>query len=304
MPGEFRVEGRRSGMAARFSSALLRQHAGVGSRTVTTGAAGTKQLRKATAPVKKALSKAVPRSKGSGDQLWLPNTQRPGWLDGSLPGDRGFDPLGLARPAEYLQADLDSLDQNASVNKAGQIIGKYQPAASARVSDTALAPYDEVFGLERFRETELIHGRWAMLAALGVIVGEASTGVSWADAGKVELDGARYLGFNLPFSITQLVWIEVLLVGGAEIYRNTALDTQSRLYPGGYFDPLGLASGDDERAFRLKTAEIKHGRLAMVAFAGFAVQALTTGEGALSSLARFANSFAPDLVSDIENALS
>ena len=37
------------------------------------------------------------------DALWLPNTERPAWLDGSLPGDRGFDPLGLAKPTEYLQ---------------------------------------------------------------------------------------------------------------------------------------------------------------------------------------------------------
>ena len=39
------------------------------------------------------------------DALWLPNTERPSWLDGSLPGDRGFDPLGLAKPTEYLQVD-------------------------------------------------------------------------------------------------------------------------------------------------------------------------------------------------------
>jgi light-harvesting complex II chlorophyll a/b binding protein 4 len=44
------------------------------------------------------------------------------------------------------------------------------------------------------------------------------------------------------------------------------------VFAGGYFDPLNLASGDEERAFRLKTAEIKHGRLAMVAFFGFGVQ--------------------------------
>lgn len=52
------------------------------------------------------------------------------------------------------------------------------------------------------------------------------------DAGKVELDGAQYLGFNLPFSISQLLWIEALLVGGAEIYRNRSTDPQERLYPG------------------------------------------------------------------------
>ena len=63
----------------------------------------------------------------------------------------------------------------------------------------------QVFGLNRFRETELIHGRWAMLATLGVVVAEATTGVAWQDAGKVELDGASYLGFGLPFTVTCVV---------------------------------------------------------------------------------------------------
>lgn len=52
------------------------------------------------------------------------------------------------------------------------------------------------------------------------------------DAGKVELDGASYAGLSLPFSITQLIWIEVILVGGAELYRNGELDTEKRVYPG------------------------------------------------------------------------
>ena len=52
-----------------------------------------------------------------------------------------------------------------------------------QVSSTSLSPYSEVFGLGRFRETELIHGRWAMLASLGALVQEASVpGLSWADA--------------------------------------------------------------------------------------------------------------------------
>jgi hypothetical protein len=59
-----------------------------------------------------------------------------------------------------------------------------------------------------------------------------SSGFSRAEAGKVELDGATYAGFNLPFSITQLVWIEAILVGGAELYRNSELDPERRCYPG------------------------------------------------------------------------
>lgn len=46
----------------------------------------------------------------SDEGLWLPNTERPAWLDGSLPGDRGFDPLGLAKPTEYLQVGFRPRD--------------------------------------------------------------------------------------------------------------------------------------------------------------------------------------------------
>ena len=52
------------------------------------------------------------------------------------------------------------------------------------------------------------------------------------DAGKVELDGAQYLGFRLPFTISQLSVIEAVLVGGAEVYRNRARGLETRIYPG------------------------------------------------------------------------
>merc|ERR1712118_306080 len=161
-----------------------------------------------------------------------------------------------------------------NVNKAGKILGTFTSTDDV-VTSQWLQPYGEVFGLQRFRECELIHGRWAMLCMLGVVVAEYSTGVSWVDAGKVELDGARYLNFDLPFSITQLIWIEAIAVGGAELYRNGELDSEKRIYPGGAFDPLGLAtpgkSGSDQ-INRLREAEIKHGRLAMIAFLGISVQ--------------------------------
>merc|ERR1712072_531419 len=242
----------------------------------------------ATQPV---LKGGAGYKKYQGDALWLPNTTRPSWLDGSLPGDRGFDPLGLAKPVEYLQFEVDQLDQNQAQNVAGGIIGTFTPTVD-EVSSESLQPYSEVFGLQRFRECELIHGRWAMLATLGTIVAESATGVSWVDAGKIELDGARYLSFDLPFSISQLCWIELFAVGGAELYRNGELSSEGRLYPGGVFDPLCLATpgkSSGDQVNRLREAEIKHGRLAMVSFFGFGVQALAVGEGALGSLAKFAN---------------
>lgn len=284
---------------------------------------GTKQLKKGSqktgSQAKKAgsqLKKNTPKNfpvgpaggtkRGPGgryqnDELWIPNTERPEWLDGTLPGDRGFDPLGLAKPGDFLQVGLDSLDQNKAINLPGNVTGAFGGGNKQKKEPNTdpLTPYDEVFGLERFRECELIHGRWAMVGTLGAIIGEASTGVSWVDAGKVELDGAQYLGFRLPFTISQLTVIEVILVGGAEIYRNRARGLETRIYPGGAFDPLGLTAADEDRTFKLKTAEIKHARLAMVAALGFAVQAGATGQGALGSLAKFAGTFAPELAAEI-----
>jgi len=130
--------------------------------------------------------KAAPKKKAqikSDRPLWYPGATAPEWLDGSLVGDYGFDPLGLGKPAEYLQYDYDSLDQNLAKNVPGEIIGTR--TESSDIKSTALQPYSEVFGLQRFRECELIHGRWAMLATLGALTVEWLTGVTWQDAGKV-----------------------------------------------------------------------------------------------------------------------
>jgi hypothetical protein len=58
------------------------------------------------------------------------------------------------------------------------------------------------------------------------------------------------------------------------IFSNNKVSNPEMGYPG--FDPLGLSKGDFET---LKLKEIKNGRLAMIAFAGFTLQAQTTGKG-------------------------
>ena len=50
--------------------------------------------------------------------------------------------------------------------------------------------------------------------------------------------------------------------------------------PLGFFDPLGFCKVGDEEGFRtLRSAELKHGRVAMMASVGAVVQALLPGEG-------------------------
>jgi Chlorophyll A-B binding protein len=56
------------------------------------------------------------------------------------------------------------------------------------------------------------------------------------------------------------------------VYRNSETDIEKRCYPGGVFDPLKLASSDPRQTLRLKESELRHCRLAMIAFLGYSVQ--------------------------------
>jgi len=260
-------------------------------------------LFKKSAPAKKAPAKKGPAKKapvrkgarvkrqgniGPNRTLWNgfeANPEAPAYLDGTLPGDAGFDPLGLSKPVEYLQFDLDSLDGSAAVNPVGQVIGKLKKVDNAPTERT-IVPFNEAFDIIRFRECELQHSRWAMLGLVGVVVAENSTGISWADAGKVLDEQPQYLGFDINIPLSTLVAIEVLAMGFAEVKRSSELDSEKRCYPGGYFDPLGFAgeTTSAEALFKLKTAELKHGRIAMIGMLGIASQAAKNGEGALEAL--------------------
>ncbi|CAN0910972.1 Chlorophyll a-b binding protein 7, chloroplastic [Linum grandiflorum] len=107
---------------------------------------------------------------------------------------------------------------------------------------------------------EILHCRWAMLGALGAVIPEVLD-----FCGAVGPEYARYCG------IEALEPLGIYLPGDEN-------------YPGGtLFDPLNLA--EEPAAFEeLKVKEIKNGRLAMVAWLGFYVQAAVTGKGPIQNL--------------------
>ena len=92
----------------------------------------TKKAPAKKAPAKKdakPVSRGVKRQGNVGPNRtlwngWEANPEPPAYLDGTLPGDAGFDPFGLSAPTEYLQFELDSLNGSAAVNKSGNVIGK------------------------------------------------------------------------------------------------------------------------------------------------------------------------------------
>ena len=182
--------------------------------------------------------------------LWNPGNPAPEWLDGSLPGDYGFDPLGLGSDPETL---------------------KY------------------------FVQAELVHGRFAMLGAAGIVVPGLLTKMGmlnvpdWYVAGEVAIkDSGIPLGALLIVQTLLMGWAEGMRIQdfkkpgsqgeGAFLGVSSGFAGGDNGYPGGFFDPMGMASPE------MQLKEIKNGRLAMVAMFGFYTQYNATGKGPIDNL--------------------
>lgn len=190
----------------------------------------------------------VPVKKIALNAKWFPfgGLKAPLVLDGTLAGDAGFDPLGFAKDKKSLYWQ---------------------------------------------REAEVKHARLAMLAAVGWPLSElwhkdiaAFFGLNSILAGA-NGDRAPSL-FNggldsvwassmLVASITIAGFLESKAMEGGSVFWNA--DKPESYVPGNYgFDPLGLYKSKGDKKV-METAEIKNGRLAMLAVTGYVFSEVATG---------------------------
>lgn len=213
--------------------------------------AGKNQISALSQPRKAVPARNLAVSVTAEKKLWAPGVVSPEYLDDSLAGDYGWDPLGLG-------AD---------------------PTA-----------------LKWYRQAELVHARWAMLGVAGILGQEVfNPDVFWYEAGLPENMPAAFQGdqYNLAallgFEFLMMHYVEVRRwqdyknpgsVNEDPIFKGNTVPNEETGYPGGIFDPFGYSKGDLKA---MQTKEIKNGRLAMVAFVGFTIQAQALGVGPIAA---------------------
>jgi len=202
----------------------------------------------------------------------------PAYLDGAMAGDVGFDPWGLVALANPTAA-TDKFARTAKERDAKML------SMTAEEQKQALA---------WMRESELKHARLAMLAAAGWPLSELSSGPFLKELGTAGRAPSLFNGHLLDF-------LPVLLVVFGPIAYLEFTNKDTLKTEGDYgFDPLGLAG--EQRPYgafpfdaflakktpidalpnakdldAMKLAELKNGRLAMMAITGMAVQETVWG---------------------------
>ena len=194
----------------------------------------------------------------------------------------GFAPkTGSSRSASSLKMS-ERLDFSKQPG-ASSPLGFWDPAGISR--DLTQVEFNKL------RESEVKHGRIAMLAVLGCFVGEIG-GISFFDGVSgpaiyqyqqadniIPAFSANVIGLTLAIEGFNIVgpwseeagWGPIPAVGVAELKAGHK--------PGDLnFDPLNLMPKTDKDKVSMKTKEINNGRLAMLAIAGIIAQELVTNQ--------------------------
>ena len=115
--------------------------------------------------------------------------------------------------------------------------------------------------LQRLAESEVIHGRWAMLGVAGILFVEVLGLGSWFEAPLWAVNGGAptYFGIPVPLDIKTVLLLELILMAGVEIQRNEESDPAKRRYPGAPTAPLPHGTPHRQHC-TLACAAVRHAR--------------------------------------------
>jgi hypothetical protein len=139
------------------------------------------------------------------------------------------------------------------------------------------------------REAELKHSRLAMLAVVGWPLAELWDKPLADAAGLPTLltktgESPALLNGGLD-RVPAAYWVAVIALAGVVELENMKMkEEKGKDYQPGdcNFDPLGLFPSDKVGRKLMMTKEIKHGRIAMMAILGFAIQEAVYGQPVVS----------------------
>jgi len=210
-------------------------------------------LSRRSAPKRAMAARRVAAVTAEARPVWFPGGEPAEHLDGSLPGDYGFDPLGLGAEPERLkwmqQAELMHC-RWAMAGFAGMVL----PDAATKAGVLDLPPWFEAGAAEMPFSGLTIF--WTQMILM-----------NWVEV-------RRWQDFKNPGCVNE----DPIFKGQGFECTGTEVG-----YPGGkWFNPLSFATTEEQMAsYKLK--EIKNGRLAMVATVGLAAQAFATGESPVTN---------------------
>ncbi|KAL3804630.1 hypothetical protein HJC23_008445 [Cyclotella cryptica] len=194
------------------------------------------------APVAQSTAAALAANSAS-----LPFMPRPQFLDGSLAGDVGFDPLNFAKSSSSLL---------------------------------------------NYREAEVKHARLAMLAAAGWPLSEVfDKKIAAAFNMAPVLDSSDRVPSLLNGGLGKIspaYWVGCLGVAALiDVIGTLRTKAEKDMYlPGDFGLRLGYPENEEGQKW-MQTAEIKNGRLAMIAVVGFAIQEFVSKQGVVDETPLF-----------------
>ena len=205
-----------------------------------------------------------------------------------MPADYGFDPLGVGK------ADLHVF---SATDRANQIVERKRALSLGLPLVMGPIDRDPAIVLKDYRDSEIRHGRLAMLAALAYPVQELlgpalarTANQVFGAPGLADLlaeTGGRspsLLNGGLAFGHVVPVFLVVAfgLIGAVDL---KSMDLRDELGPDEFvagdfgFDPLNLMKGATAEAqFDMQAKEINNGRLAMLAITAYAVEEFFGGK--------------------------